>query len=134
MSEQTLKEYYDGPYLQPEDIGHEDDMTGKKWELTIAGIVPPGFEQDARGETIEDAMLTFEKTEKRLILNKTMYRTLKWTLGFDERKWTGQTVTVGLRWGDWFGEKNCPAIRIIPPDDKPLPAGVRKHIGRERPK
>ena len=130
----TLKEFYDGDYLQPDDIGHKDDYTGNEWELEISGIVPPEFETDAKGDLIEDAMLCFKGAKKKLILNKTMYRTLKWTIGFDDSKWVGQKIKIGLRWGDWFGEKNSPAIRVIPPEGCHLPVGVRRNIGRERPK
>ena len=143
----NIHEDYGGEFLMAEDIGHEDDLTGKQLDVEIAELFSGGtFENKAESKDgkppvmIEKWSLGFAKNgkplKKKLILCKTDYRVLYWQLGRDTKTWPGKKITLALRWVDAFGDKNLPVVRVFPPPELmgKLPKSVRRFIGRERPK
>lgn len=119
---------YLGDYLQSDDL-----PPGKTITVTIAAVIPPHTEKAADGRLVDKMALAFEGKAKKLILGKTNWRIVRLICGSDPEKWPGQEIRITVRYGDWFGFKDLPTLRIVPPADKPLPFGVRKHYGREFP-
>lgn len=118
---------YEGNYL------HADDVPAPA-TVTVREIVPANTEKDARGQVIKDALLAFEKTEKKLVLNKTNFRLGRIALdGKPLSKWPGEQIQLGVRYIDAFGIKDLPCVRILPGAGKRLPKGLLDWFGREHP-
>jgi hypothetical protein len=135
MSEPT-EDIYAGRFIVADDLEDGQEIT-----LTISGTAQPGTEKAADGQEIKQGLLKFEKTNRALILGKTSHRILKSLFGpaanwaSYEKKWIGREITLIRRYlPNCFGEKNVPVLRIKPDPEKPLPMGVRKHLGTEKPK
>jgi hypothetical protein len=128
MPADDLSAPYEGAYL------HSDDLTAGPVTVTIAEVIPAGTETDARGQVIKDALLSFKGTDKKLVLNKTNFRTARLALGGAKMgDWPGQKVTLGVRYIDALGQKGMPCIRVLPPDGVRLPYGLQKWFGRPKP-
>jgi hypothetical protein len=122
---------YEG-YIASDDIGYTA-QGGGSITLEIASISEAGTERDASGKTVGSEVLHFVKAKKGLVLGKTNGRILRLLLGKDTAKWVGARVTLTVRFINAFSERDIPTIRVTPPDGLPLPFGVRKWMGRERP-
>lgn len=125
-------EQYQG-YLQSDDIGY-DNSGGKSVTVEIASVSAPGTEKDAAGKLIKNPVVHFKNAKKGFVLGRCNQRIIALLHGKDVRHWPGKSITLTVRFGDWFGEADVPAVRVIPPVGIPLPFGVRKHMGRETPK
>lgn len=127
MSVNTLESKYEGDYLEALDLE-------RPFELVIAGYTAERTQKDASGKLIKEAILSFEKAKKRLILNKTNYRILQALFGKDRNQWVGKKVTVSRRYlREAFKHPNVLCIRIVPPRGTPLPMSVHKWMGSEKP-
>jgi hypothetical protein len=110
------------------------DLMSKQVTLTIAGVVPPNTEADAKKKLINRPILSFNKTSKRLILGKTNERIIRAIHGPKASGWLGKAITLSVRYlPEAFGEKNVPTVRVVPPVGIPLPMNCRKHYGMETP-
>jgi hypothetical protein len=119
-------------FIASDDIGY-DNKGGNSVTLEIESTAEPGTVTDAKKATVQERVLYFKKAEKGLILNRTNERILRLLCGRKPSGWIGKTITLQVRFTDAFGEVDIPTIRIIPPKGVPLPFGVRKWIGREKP-
>lgn len=127
----TLRDRYEGKFLDALDLPE-----GKLIAVTIEAVVLPGAERDARGKTIDLAILKFQGKEKRLILGKTSYKILKSMFGGDHREWIGKTVNIQRRYLDaahGFGVQNTLAIRVIPPVGTPVLRSAIAFMGSATP-
>lgn len=113
---------YAGDYLRAADL------QGREVTLTIS---------DAGTDTFDDGktqvILSFEKTAKRLGLNKTNANTIANDLGYgtDALRWIGKKITVFPTTTEFQG-KNVPCIRIRfgPPNgfQQPAPAVQQQSV------
>lgn len=123
---------YEGDYLESADLMHRPPCV-----LQIAEVVPPCVEKDATKRLIDKPIFRFEKATKRMIMGKTNQRIVKAIHGNKASGWIGQTVTIGVRYIDLpeaLGGKDCPTLRVIPPDGVPIPVSARRWYGTEKPK
>lgn len=128
MSEQA-RDRYVGNFIESADLMHSDPVT-----LAIADAIPPGTEKSADGRLIDRPIIAFEKTDKRFILSKTNERLVKAMHGSKPRSWTGQPITLTVRYlPKAFGETNVPTVRVVLPDGVPMPMACRKHYGQAQP-
>lgn len=126
---------YEGNFLRGEDLPE-----GVVIPVTISGFVPPQAEKDARGKTIDKAILSFAGKDKRLILCKTSFRIVKLLHGSvgDEPYdgWTGKEVNIQRRYLHRlcaFGVHNELCVRIVPPVGTPVPGRLIRFLGRAKP-
>lgn len=120
---------FEGPFLDSSDMMNREPVT-----LKIKAITPPNEMKAADGRVIDKPIIEFEGARKMLILNKTNQKILKALFGTKASGWIGHPVTIGVRYlKSAFGQKNVPTIRIIPPEGVPIPFGVQKHFGSEKP-
>lgn len=127
--DERMASQFEGNFLDATDIAKVGEIT-----LRIADVSAPEQEKDATGKVINKAILTFEKAKKRLILNKTNCKVIAGLHGKKASDWIGKTVTLCVRYLETaFGQRNVPVIRIKPGDESPLPFGMRKRYGSEKP-
>jgi len=125
----ALSDKYEGNFLEGIDLEE-----GKRYDLTIEAIAQPGSEKDARGKTIDKAIITFAKAKKRLIVNKTMWEVICAVLGKDDAQWPGNKITVMRRYlPEAFGQKNVPCPRVVPPKGTPIKFATRGRLGSPTP-
>lgn len=125
IDEQMAK--YEGEFLEAADLMR---ATGDV-DVEISAVVAPGVEKDARKKLIERPILSFTGKHKRLILGKVNTRILRAMFGVKASSWVGKRIKLCVRYGDWFGQKDVPTIRIV--CEVPMPWGSRQHYGREQP-
>lgn len=100
--------------------------------LKISEIHQPGTLFSADKKPVEKIALGFTGTDKKLVLNNTNERLVRMATGSTKSDgWTGHKVTLYPVSGNWFGEKNVPAIRIRTPEGMPVQMAVRKQLGRD---
>ena len=127
MTATALAERYEGNFLEGLDLV-------KPFTLEIKEVIPAGKEKDARGKVIKDAIVTFTKAKKRLILNKTNWKLICAVHGKDESDWPGKKLTLQCRYlASFMGHDNVPCIRVIPPKGTPLPMSVHAWMGKPEP-
>lgn len=125
------RDRYEG-FIASDDIGY-DNKGGKSVTLTVKSVAEPCTVTDSRDVVVEDPVVYFEKTKKGLVLNKTNERICRLLLGKRYSDWEGKQIRLSVRFVNAFGEKDVPVIRVVPPPGIPLPFGVRKWTGKERP-
>lgn len=127
MEQPTTK---DRQFLYADDLlkdGQFCDVT-----LTIAEVHTPNTLKGADGKFVEKSALSFVGTPKKLVLNNTNERLVRMATGSTKSDgWVGKKVTLYPVSGNWFGEKNVPAIRIRTPEGTPVQMSVRKQLGRD---
>ena len=124
------KEYGDG-WLYADDL-----IRNGKWDsvsLPIAEVISPNTIEAGHPKKLVDKWtLKFKgKTgEKLLALNLTNSRLLTLALGSSApRDWEGKTITLYPAYGNCFGDKDVPWIRIQTPPNTIIPKGIRRHLG-----
>ncbi|NDE15357.1 hypothetical protein EBZ80_10545 [bacterium] len=80
--------------------------------LTIASVHESGSQTCADGRSIDKPVLGFEKTTKKLILNKTNARTIGLLYGNEMTGWIGKKIALYLTTEDAFGQKDVQVIRV----------------------
>lgn len=125
LDEQMAK--YEGDFLEAADLMRAPGPV----EVEISAVVGPGVEKDARKKLIERPILSFTNKHKRLILGKVNARNMRAMFGIKASGWVGKRIKLCVTYGDWFGQKNVPTIRIV--CDVPMPWASRQHYGRETP-
>lgn len=116
-----------GEYLYAEDFLVDGEW--KQYSLVIAKVYPRGTLKTKEGKSIDRNVLEFEKSAKRLVLNKTNERLCKLVIGSNKvSQWIGKSLTLyAVANVAAFGQRTC-AIRIRVPKDM-VPYGTRKHLG-----
>lgn len=126
LDEQMAK--YEGDFLEAADLMR---ISGDHIEVEVSAVVGPGVEKDSRKKLIERPILSFTGKHKRLIIGKVNTRIMRAMFGTKASGWVGKKIKLCVRYGDWFGQKDVPTIRIV--CDVPMPWGSRQHYGREQP-
>jgi len=127
--DESMRSQFEGNFLDASDIMASGDIT-----LTIAGVVGPSAEKDAKGKEIDKAIVSFVGAKKRLILNKTNAKVIAMAHGTKASQWAGKQITLTVRWLEKaFGQFNVPVIRVVPPADKALTFGMRQKYGAAGP-
>lgn len=125
------REAYEG-FIASDDIGYTE-KGGNEISLKIDHVSNDGSVIDSRGVIVEHPVVYFTGAKKGFVLNRTNERICRLLHGKRFADWTGKEITLGVRFVNAFGERNVPVIRILPPKGIPLPFGVRKWVGKERP-
>jgi hypothetical protein len=104
---------------------------GRDATLRVAGVIPAGKELDGAKRPIRKPILAFDRTDRRLILNKTAIDTLVLMFGSRASAWVGKSITLTVRLiDDAYGQDNLPVVRIVLPTNPPAPYSLRKRFGR----
>lgn len=124
----------------PEWLYADDFLVKGVWQevgLTVGAVHPPNtFASPAqgkeRGAPIDKAALEFQGTRKFLLLNATNLRIMHLVTGsaFPE-DWPGKKVRLYVIVGNFFGLRNCPAIRIRIPEGSVIPGAIQKRLKDE---
>lgn len=113
----------------------EDFLADGVWKdakLTIREVVEPGTLRTADKKPVLERSLRFEKSNKILVLNRTNTRMLKLLFGTEKAEnWAGQRVTLYAAIINCFGQDNVPCVRVRLPQDRPIPFGLRKFLGKD---
>jgi len=108
------------------------DGIWREVKLTIKAVHKRGSVKAADGTPIDKPILEFEKTDRRLVLNKLNQRLTRTALGTnDVSKWIGKTLTIHAVVGDWFGQKYVAAIRVRVPHGTPKPFMKPSAVGKD---
>ena len=106
------KALLDGKLMFPSDYLAAVEFMGKDVTLTIKDVVRSDV-QRRDGKTERLPILHFEKTKKKLILNKTNAASIADQLGAEARAWVGHKITLYPTTCPVGGEiKDC--IRVRP--------------------
>lgn len=127
------------PNPDPNDIDYgsnflhaEDLIRDGKWcevPLVIAGIHAPGEMKAADKRPIDRYVLSFEKTDMLLALNRTNWELIRLLVGSKKRSdWIGTRVVLYPAGSIRFGRDVCTGIRVRVDEDR-IPFRVRKHMG-----
>lgn len=118
-----------GDYLYAEDFLVDGEW--KQFTLVVAKVHPQNTLKTQDGKLIDKPVLEFEKSNKKLVMNKTNQRLGKLVVGSNKTSaWIGKQITLyPVGNVSAFGQRTC-AIRIRVPKDL-LPYGVRKHLGED---
>ena len=124
----TKRDPYEGSHFLK-----ADDIMGRSKACTavIDTILPAGSQTDARGRVIDKKVVTFQKTDKQLILSPINHKVLKVNFGPDENDWLGKKIATVVRYLDMPGDNDLPCIRVWP--EKPIPKSMREKFGEEQP-
>ena len=124
----TKRDPYEGSHFLK-----ADDIMGRSKACTavIDTILPAGSQTDARGRVIDKKVVTFQKTDKQLILSPINHKVLKVNFGPDENDWLGKKIAIVVRYLDMPGDNDLPCIRVWP--EKPIPKSMREKFGEEQP-
>lgn len=87
-------------------------LNGKDVTLTIKRVTA-GAITGAKGKSDKKPIVEFEKTDKKLGLNKTNGRTIATLYGPDVEKWAGKRITVYATTTE-FGREQVECIRVRP--------------------
>lgn len=127
--DEEMRDVFVGNFMDSSDIMEKGLVTVK-----ISDVVAPNKEKDGSGKIINKPILSFEKSTKRFIANKTNCKVIAMMYGKKPSLWIGQSITLGVRYLEKaFGQTNVPTVRVIPPDDKPLTFGMRRNFGSDKP-
>jgi len=126
-----MDDRYEGNFLDALDLPE-----GVEAKVTIESIADPLTEKDTAKKLIKNAIISFEKKQKRLILNKTNFKNLKAMFGGNPQNWIGKQIVIQRRYLDAahaFGIENTLAIRVIPPIGTPILKSAANFMGSVTP-
>lgn len=126
-TDEGVRTQFEGDFLDATDIPPAGIT------IKIAKVIEPSAEKDKTGKVIDKTIIAFEGAKKRLIANKTNLKIVALMYGKKASEWIGKPVTLTVRYGNFFGERDVPVIRIVPSADHPMTFGMRKHYGRAQP-
>lgn len=86
-------------------------LLGKRVTFTISAVDIEPLPQD-NGKDRVRGVLSFERTDKQLVLNSTNGQCLKAMFGKQVQQWVGKQVTVAPE-KDKFGNETVDAIRVV---------------------
>jgi len=123
------------PELGPEYLHAEELLKDEVWTeatVIVEAVLAPNTVKSADGTFIENPIVCFQKTSKRLIVGKTNRRLMICALGGTKSDdWIGKPVTLYAAAGDWFGQKDVAAIRVRVGKGKAMPFIKPKSLGRD---
>ena len=120
---------FDGNFLDAVDLAGKEFVT-----VTISDVVAPNQEHDAKKKLIDKTIIAFKGKQKRMIVNKTNLKVIKWAHGPKVSAWVDKDIVLTVRYlKEAFGNKNVPVLRVVPPEGKSLPVGMRKAYGSATP-
>ena len=114
------KPMLDSKLLYPTEYLASEEFLGKDVTLTIKGISIDNLRM-ADGGVEQKPVLTFTKTDKKLVLNKTNATTIAELHCAEARDWVGKQITLFPTTCTAFG-KNVDCIRIRPTVKQSQPA------------
>lgn len=88
MSVQSVSELYPRQWLRPDDLG------GRAFTVKIISAVVQDFHQPADNTVKPAIVLTFERAQRRLILNKSQAMSLAEILGDSLAGWPGRSIAL----------------------------------------
>ncbi len=98
---------YFSPYLREPDLGGNDvTLTIKAWRY--AGAEDKGTD----GKLMKGTILSFEETDKELVLAKINHLAIRTIHGADPDEWIGKRVTFHPTTCAAFGDLKRPCIRV----------------------
>ncbi len=129
MSDDLIKT--DSRYLHGEDLrrgGSPCDIT-----LTIKAVDDKDSSLSLTKQVIKGYPVTFEETDKILVLNGTNVKLSIAALGTNSRsEWTGKKLTLFPSvLAECFGQTNVLCVRVRVPNGKPKPFIMPKHLGKD---
>ena len=104
----------DSIYQSDSNFLKAGDLKGKGVKLTISQIDIKSFDeksQDGRAYEAQKIILSFEGTEKQMVVNKTNARSIAAMHGDDTDDWTGKEIKLFTASVDFQGQQ-VPAIRV----------------------
>lgn len=107
-------------------------LNGRDVTLTIAQVDIEPLPQDD-GKTRVRGVITFQKTDKQLVLNSTNGQCLRAMFGRKVQDWIGKRVTLRAEL-DNFGSKKVDAIRIAGSPDLAEPMTIEISMPRRKPR
>jgi len=93
----------------PSDFIKADDLGNREVTLTINSVAREEFNDNGRKDY--KPVVSFKKTDKRLVLNRTNFRTIADMHGEDTDEWSGKPITIYRTQVDFRG-KQVKAIRV----------------------
>ena len=98
---------YPSPYLREPDLG------GKECILTITSWrYADASDKGSEGAPMQGTVLSFEETDKELVLAKINHMAIKAIHGHDPAQWEGKTVMFFPTTCSAFGDPRVPCIRV----------------------
>jgi hypothetical protein len=122
----VIEKPVDWDELYPGRFIKAGDLKGKQATVTISAVRVEELVGD-KGPQMK-GIVSFEKTDKQLPLNKTNGICMKAMFGREVQKWVGKRVTLFP--GNWDGE---PAIRVYGSPDLTEDMNVTVALPRKRP-
>ena len=104
----------DSIYQSESNFLKAGDLKGKGVKLTISQVDVKSFDeksQDGRAYEAQKIILSFEGTEKQMVVNKTNARSIAAMHGDDTDDWTGKEIKLFTASVDFQGQQ-VPAIRV----------------------
>lgn len=123
---QQMKKPVDWDELYPGRFIKAGELNGKKVTLTISDVDTEELEGD-KGKKVK-GIISFEKTPKKLALNRTNGTCLREMFGRKLSEWVGKRVVIFP--GEWNGE---PCIRIWGSPDIDRDMNIEVALPRRRP-
>ena len=115
------KPMLDGKLMFPTQYLASEEFLEKDVTLTIKGVKIDNL-QMSDGGTEDKPVVMFEKTDKKLVLNKTNATTIAKLYGSEARGWAGKAITLYPTECQAFGKTvDCIRIRSKAPKSKPSP-------------
>lgn len=121
----NINEAFPSKYLSAADLGDKTPI------VIIAGFEMIELEGDHGTEV--KPFITFEKTKKGMILNKTNANAIQDLYGPDTDAWLGKAIKLVVARVDFQGRR-VSAIRIDPPDRTTTAPGMREQAPPAPPK
>lgn len=121
----------DSRYLHGEDLRRGSEWA--RFTLTIKSVGDKGSAKAQNGRAIEGYPVTFEETEKVLVLNKINTSWAIAALGTNKRdEWVGQKITLyPAMLAECFGQKNVVCVRVFVPEGVPKSFRMDKNVGKD---
>lgn len=121
----------DSRYLHGEDLRKGDQPC--EFALTIKSVEEKDSATSETKQVLEGYPVSFEETEKILVLNATNTKLAIAALGTNSRAaWLGRKLTLFPSvLAECFGQKNVLCVRVRVPDGQPKPFIMPKHMGRD---
>ncbi len=121
----------DSRYLHGEDLRKGDAPC--EFSLTIKDVGEKDSAKSQTKQTIKGYPVTFEQTEKILVLNGTNTKLAVAALGTNSRAaWVGKKLILfPCVLEECFGQSNVICVRVRVPAGKPKPFILPRHMGKD---
>ena len=121
----------DSRYLHGDDLRRDGNWADIK--LIVESVGERDSAKDSQGKIIPGWPVTFEKTDKVLVMNQTNTKLAVAAIGTNKRsEWVGMPLTVYPAILDnCFGQTDVICLRIRVPDGVPKSFVSPKHMGKD---